>query len=303
MYELVVIGNPSFDRFSSLQNNGQRLLSGPATHSVVTAARLGLENLAIVGAVGPDFELQFKSLLHDYGVPEYLVLDSERTGGLELEENGRGEFTLHRCISTARRIGIRDVPDEFLSSKVILLAPMLQEIDEEFIQWICNSSDAQIYLDPQIVTSKENGAIVPVKDFETFEKTQCFLDVVQMNQQDAALFTGEADPYVAAELLVDIVSEQCILTLGSSGCLAYDGYEFSSVSAYSVTPVDTYCAGAVHLAGILSSAMNGKSLSESIVMATALASMKVENQGLEYVIDLSELKSRTSQIEGTMKHR
>lgn len=303
MYDLVVIGNPSFDRFIPSKNNGARVASGPAINSIVAASKVGMENIAIVGAIGHDFETQFKSIMLDLGVPEYFTLDSDATGGLELKEAGNGEFTLHRCITSAKRIGIRDIPDEFLSATVILLSPMLQEIDEEVIEWICNSSDSYIYLDPQIVTSKDNGEIALVKDFDAFEKTQYALDVVQMNQQEASLFTGENDPFVAAELLVDMIAEMCILTRGSGGSLIYDGNEFSSVEAFPAEPLDTYCAGAVHLAGFLSSSVAGKSLDDCIVTANALASLKIENEGLNYHFSGAELKRRKTLVEETISHR
>jgi sugar/nucleoside kinase (ribokinase family) len=303
MYELVVIGNPSFDRFASKRNNGHRALSGPAAYSIVTASKLGLENVAIVGAVGDDYEVKFKNTMHELGVPEFFTLDSKDTGGLELEETAAGEFALQRCITEGKKIGVRDVPDEFLSSKMILLSPMLQEIDAEFIQWICNSSDAHIYLDPQIVRSKDNGVLVPVKDVEAFEKTQCFLDGIQMNRHEASFFTGESDPFVAAELLVDMLAENCILTLGPDGCLVYDGNDFTSVSAYPVEPIDTYCAGAVHIAGFLASAINGESTDSCISTGTALASIKTENPGMDYTLVTSELDHRRSYVAESIQHR
>lgn len=67
---------------------------------------------------------------------------------------------------------MRNIPDEFLSSRILLLSPMLQEIDEEVVRQILDSSDARIILDPQIYQLGREGNLELVEGIDAFEKTQ-----------------------------------------------------------------------------------------------------------------------------------
>ncbi|MHA1769038.1 MAG: carbohydrate kinase family protein [Candidatus Thorarchaeota archaeon] len=303
MYDLVVIGNPSFDHIVSQGTDMSRTLSGSAAYSIVTATKTGLESIAVIGALGSDFVMRFREALGALGVPEHFTLESKTTLGFEVETHSDGESLLRRCIDVGGRIGVGSIPDEFLAARAILLSPMLREIDDEFIQWICNSSDASVWLDPSMLTADSGGTVKPISNFEGFEKTQCILDYIQMNEHEAAMFTGESDPLVAAELLVDMVAEHCILTLGADGALLYDGEGFTTISAYATTPVDTYCAGSVHFAGYLTSILAEQTESSALATATALASIRIEKPGLDFDFNPSEVSHRVLSVEETITHR
>ncbi|MHA2360097.1 MAG: carbohydrate kinase family protein [Candidatus Thorarchaeota archaeon] len=290
MYDIVVIGNPTFLLTSDIQQ-----LSGPSVYSAAAASRLGFEQLAIIGSLSPAMTNAFVQSLDTLGVPEYyLIEDDEDTVKKIQYANEEGQS--FEFLGVSRRIGIRDIPDEFLQARSILLCPSLQEINEELVEWICNSSDSQVFLKPQLRTVNADSRLELIKDLNLLEKTHCFLDVIQPNEEESLLITGESDLYLAAELLVEWTAEVCIITLGERGSLIYNGDEFHIIPPFETNPIDEIGAGSVYLSGFVSQHLAGNSLSECGAFGSSLASVKVENNGLDFTIDQKIVKQRFEQI-------
>ena len=297
MYDLVVIGSPSFDRFvrGSAADNG-RSLSGPAAYSARSAVQLGIQNMAIVGSLSEQYRDQFAAQLDELGIPEYYPIGSPETGGFEIEYNGGSEASVVSVLGVPKSIGIRDIPDEFLSARVILLSPLLQEIGAELIEWICNSSDAMILLDPQLRDAGVDMKLRDIPVLHVIEKTRSFLDFIKPNELEASLITGETDMYLAAELLAESLAESCIITMGKNGSLIYDGHSFVVVPTYQTQPKDTLEAGATYLGGFASGLLEGRNIAECGALGAAAASQKIENSGLGFSLTRSVVEKRAAQI-------
>ncbi len=303
MYDLVVIGSPSFDRLIKSSSNNGRQLSGPAMYSARSAAQLGIENMAIIGSISPQFLDQFATTLDKLGIPEYYPINSPNTGGFELEYNGGTEPDYISVIGVPKAIGIRDIPDEFLSARIIILSPLLQEIGAELVEWICNSSDATILLDPQLRDISTEKKLVVVSELQVVEKTRSFLDFIKPNELEAFLITGEKDMFLAAELLVESLAERCIITLGEKGSLIYDGNEFTIVPIYPAPPKDTLGAGAAFLAGFARGLLEERTIADCGALGAAVASKKIEITGLEFNLIRSEVEQRALQISSNLVKR
>jgi len=292
MYDIVVIGNPIF-------HNGR--LTGPGIISAATIAKLGFEQTALISSIGSNM---YEKLIHGidaYGIPEYFVIEAADSSIKEIRNPSiKNQESI---LGVLNRISIRDIPKEFLNARVILLSPSLQEIDAEFIEWICNSTDAQVYLDPQLRILRSSGKLEFISDFSVAEKTQSYLDIIVPNQLESELLTGESDPFLAAELIVEWASDACVITLGEDGCLVYDGNDFSTIPSYQTNEVDSEGAGAVYAAAFVSQSIEGKTLIESAVYASAVASLKVEKFGLDFQIDKPEIRRRSEEIANSIETR
>ncbi|MDH4212891.1 MAG: PfkB family carbohydrate kinase [Candidatus Thorarchaeota archaeon] len=296
MYDLVVIGSPSYDRFVRPSSNNGRQLSGPAIFSARCAVQLGIENMAIVGPISSQYLDQYAIYLDKLGIPEYYPINSLDTGGFELNYNGGIEPDYISVLGVPKTIGIRDIPDEFLSSQIIILSPLLQEISAELIEWICNSSDATILLDPQLRDINSEGKLAVVSELQVIEKTRSFLDFIKPNEREALLITGEEDMFLAAELLVESLAESCIITLGEKGSLIYDGNMFTIVPAFPTQAKDAFCAGASFLAGFALGLLEERSIVNCAALGAAVASEKVERTGLDFNLIRSDVERRAAQI-------
>jgi sugar/nucleoside kinase (ribokinase family) len=296
MYDLVVIGSPSFDRLIDQPTNNGRYLSGPAVFTAKCAAQLGIENMAIVGPISQHYLDRFRFYLDKLGIPEYYAINSPDTGGFEIKNNGSTEPDYLSVIGVPKTIGIRDIPDEFLSSQIIIISPLLQEISAELIEWICSSSDATILLDPQLRDASAEQKLTVASELQVIEKTRSFLDFIKPNEPEAFLITGEKDIFLAAELLVESLAEHCIITLGKNGSLIYDGKEFTIIPSYPTDPIDTLEAGAVFLAGFTLGILNEKTIAYCGALGSAAASTKIESTGLEFNAIRSEVEQRANDI-------
>lgn len=292
MYDIVVIGNPTF-------HNDR--LTGPSIYSAATAAKIGFEQMAIVSSVGNTLMDKFTQGVNALGIPEYFIVEANNKNAIKIQNptiNGDTDF-----FGIPDRISIRDVPDEFLNTKTVLLSPSLQEINAEFVEWICSSTDALVFLDPQLRGLNSDGRLEIIREFSVTEKTQSYLDVIKPNQLESKLITGESDPYLAAELIVEWASEICVITLGKNGSLVYDGKDFSIIPSYSTNEVDSTGAGSVYFTAFASQLIDGNSLADCGVYASSVASMKVENMGLEFQIDDTEVIHRSEIIAGSVETR
>lgn len=285
MYDIVVIGNPTI-------HNG--ILSGPCIYSAATVAKLGHEQMAIVSAVGNDFSEVFAQGVDALGIPEYFIVRSENRNAVRIQNPSVNHGT--SILGIPNRINIGDIPDEFLKTRAVLLTPSLQEITAEFVEWICSSTDAQVLLDPQLRGLGSNGRLEIIREFSVMEKTQSYLDVIKSNQLESELITGESDPFLAAELIVEWASEICVITLGEEGSLVYDGKDFNRIPSYLTKVVDTTGAGSVYLSAFTSQLIDGKPLIDCSAYATSAASIKVENGGFNFDFDDTDLKRRYEEV-------
>ncbi len=292
MYDLVVIGNPTF-------HNGK--LTGSSIFAAATAAKLGIEQMVLVSSVGPKLTDKFIKGVDTLGIHEHFIIAANGLGAREIQNPTLDTET--RVLGIPDKITIGDIPDEFLNAQTILLSPSLQEINAEFIEWICNSTDAMVCLDPQLRQLNSKGHLEILREFSVTEKTQSYLDVITPNQLEAELITGESDPFLAAELLVEWATETCVITLGEKGSLAFDGNDFSVIPSYQIKEVDSMGAGAVFLAAFASQSLAGKNLIDCSVYASAVASLKVENQGLDFPVDEIEIRRRSDVIADSVESR
>ncbi len=297
MYDIVVIGNPTF-----LVTNDVLHLSGPSVFSAATAAKLRIEQLAIVGSLGSAMTREFVESLDALGIPEYFIVTDEEDSARRIKYVNEKK-QLIEFIGIPHKIGIRSIPDEFLQARAILLCPSLQEINSELIEWICNSSDSLVFLNPQLRTIGADGRLEFIKELNLMEKTHCFLEIIQSNEQESFLITGEADPFLAAELLVEWASEICIITMGERGSLIYDGNDFHIIPPFNTNSVDELGAGSVYLTGFVSQHLAGKTLSECGAYGSSLASVKVESNGFDFEFNQNEIKRRIDLISESIEIR
>ena len=297
MYDFVVIGNPTF-----LLSSEHQRLSGPSVYSAATASKLGIEQLAIVGSLGKSLSEEFIHSVDSLGIPEYFIIPDDKESAREIETSD-GTKPSTGFLGIPHEIGIRDIPDEFLKARAILLCPSLQEVNSELMEWLCNSSDSMIFLNPQLQSISSEGKLEYIKELDLKEKTHCFIDILQPNEQEAQLITGESDPYLAAELLVEWASEICVVTMDERGSLIYDGSEYLIIPPYATNAVDSIEAGSVYLSGFAIKHLHGKNLSECGAYASALASIKVEHNRLDFQVDQKEITQRYEQVSESVEFR
>ncbi|MDF1538076.1 MAG: PfkB family carbohydrate kinase [Candidatus Thorarchaeota archaeon] len=298
MYEIVVIGNPLYNTIAMPDiETKENLLSGPAVNISHVSAKLGIDNLAIIGAIGNDYREKMVTDLEYLGVPEYYAVESPQTGGFHIhcEDDGLPVLSL---LGRARNLRILDIPEEFLDSKYIVLSPAFREIDIELIEWISNSTDAQIVLDTQGMGRDvdSQGMVFPSSNGGKLEQVLELVDVVKMERPLWRIVTDESDPLLAAEFLVEHGTDIGIAMLSSMGSVVYDGDEFYIVPMERSSTRNVIAASDAFLAAFTVGMLQAKNMAERAAFASGAASIVIEHSCAELSFAQDELDYRQQSI-------
>ncbi|MFW9844360.1 MAG: carbohydrate kinase family protein [Candidatus Thorarchaeota archaeon] len=297
MYDLVVIGSPSLDWIShNSVKRARRKLSGPAFTAALTASKLGLEQMVLIGPISSEFHTQFVTEFNDYDLPEYYAIDSPETGGFEIECYDDKDPVIRSVLGVPKSIGIREIPEEFLSSKIIALCPLLQEVDAELVEWICNSSDAQILLDPQLRTVDDNRQLSVISELYVASKTRSFIDYIIPSEHEAFLITGESDPFVAAEIIVDSIADHCVIALDSQGSLLFDGKKYSIIPSQSTTVCDLMDASSAFLGGFAFGLLNDYTPASCAALGTSVVTFMTPEDRPDINLRYAEVMQKANEI-------
>ncbi|MFX1331643.1 MAG: carbohydrate kinase family protein [Promethearchaeota archaeon] len=289
MYDIVVIGNPAY------YENGSMVLASGAVYTAVTAANLGIENVALVGTVGNEFLSEATQVLDRHDI-EFFLTESDETSRFQVALDLKGnEFA--NLIGTRNEIRIRDIPDEFLRAKMILLSPVLREIHAEFIEWLHDSSDSIILLDPRFRRVSDDNRVRLMGNHRVAGEILGFIDVVKPNRLESKILTGEDDPFLAVEMLVESGSDLGIVTLSDEGSIAFDGKDFYRIPAYKINTANGIGAGDSYLAAFAAKMLEENPISECGAFASAVASIVVESPaGIDFRLERNVIQQRTEQI-------
>lgn len=297
MYDIAVIGCPSFNRVTHNSiSNPERTLSGPAITTAIITSKLGIENMVLIGSLSSEFKTQLVTEFNSLGIPEYFTIDSPETGGFEIECDEDKDPVITKVLGIPKPIGIREIPEEFLSSKIIALCPLLQEVDAELVEWICNSSDAQILLDPQLRTVNDNRKLEIISELYVASKTRSFIDYIIPSEQEAFLITGEADPFVAAEIIVDSIADNCIITLDSQGSLLFDGQHYSIIPSQSARQCVLNDASAAFLSGFALGLLQNQQPSDCAALGTSVVTFMSPRSGNDIHLNPSKVQQKANEI-------
>jgi len=298
MFDLVGVGNPVYDSIiTPLSRTNGRVLSGCSTNACLAAKKLGLTRVGLVGCVGPDNEAKFRHDMTRFGIEVSVDTSSNGTGGFHLIYDEKGDRTLD-VLGVAGKITPNSFSEEFLQSKVIMIGPILGEVDRELIEYLRSSTSSKLFLDPQglIRTIGPDKRITHKCDPADFAKVAQQVDFVKPNEHESATITGETDPIMALHCLREMGARVPIITLAERGSLLLEGETLHRIPAYSTSPVDPTGAGDVYAGSFITHYERGASLVEASLYASAAASIMVEQVGPEFTLTNREVQNRVDAI-------
>jgi sugar/nucleoside kinase (ribokinase family) len=302
-YNFVGIGNPVYDIIITPKiRREERVLSGCSTNSCLACRKLGLNNVALIGCIGPDFRERLLEDLKRYGVEAPSIIPSAETGGFRLVYESNGDRTLE-VLGVAGSIDINDIPKECLRAKAIVLGPILQEIDLQFVKDLRDRTNALILLDPQglIRSIDNNRQIVHEVDLSVVRKAIGLVDFVKPNEMESEVITGCNDPYKAAKKLVDWGAKLGLVTLAERGSVAYDGRRHYRIPAFKTDMIDPTGSGDTYAGSFFFEYLRTRNVWRSCLFASAAASIKVENSGPDFPLLEEEIRRRVEVIDRTSK--
>jgi sugar/nucleoside kinase (ribokinase family) len=304
MYDLVAIGNPVYDFIKTpYLTTGSRVLSGCSTNAALVAKKLGLEKVGLIGSLGLDYKDRFLSDMKKYDIESLAIIESNETGGFSLIYNDEGGRTLD-VLGVASPITSKNLPDEALQTKAILLGPILQEIDLDLIRYIAETSKAKIFLDPQglIRQIDQNKRVNRICDRKVMKQIAEYIFFFKPNEYESVEITGESDPVKSAKVITEWGAEIAAVTLAHRGSIICDHStreeRIFKIPAYQTVAKDPTGAGDTYAGSFIYAFLQTpETIAANALFASAVASIKVEQSGPDFKVPKDEVQKRVRSLE------
>ena len=288
------IGNPVYDiiKTPSIKNE-ERILSGCSTNACIVSAQLNTE-IVLVGCVGDDFKAKTEEILSTFGVKP-LLYPSKETGGFSLKYDSAGNRELKVL---GRADPIKEVPEEVFSAEIILLGPILQEIDPSLVKTL-SEREPLLFCDPQGFLRDITDHTITHMFPPSLKDVLPLFDIIKPNELEAHILTGKnplQHPKDVMETLYSYGPPICIVTLAEKGSLIYDGSELLRIPAFTTNAQDPTGAGDTYAAGFMVEYLRSKDLYQSGLFASCTASLWVEGIGPYIKITEEKVKERVNTL-------
>lgn len=301
MFDLVAIGNPVYDIIKTpfVESLG-RVLSGCSVNAALTARKLGMKKVVVVGRIGEDFEERFTSELSNKGVQFMRVGTAKETTGFKLryiDFSGNRELEI---LGSSGKISLSDIPRDVFDTRAVIVGPVIGEV-EVGIPASFKKRGVTVFLDPQGFLRRVNDRVVEHYPSSEAIEACCESHFVKPNELEAKLLSGVDEPLNAALSIYNKTGAITALTLAERGSIVVDGKRAIIVPAYPTYLVDPTGAGDVYLGALAYYLLNGFSLEDAASYASAIASIKVENVAAHFNFCQSEVITRASWIRSNIK--
>lgn len=294
MKNITVIGNAIIDVLAKSVNakvfetgslpvdNIKLTFGGDALNEAIVLTRLG-KNVDLISKVGDDEAgSRVLSFLKDSGISvDKIIVEKGLNTSINIvliDEQGERHFLTNpvgsqRKLSEADIYPFLDSANDIVSFASIFVSPLLD-------------IPAMISVFRKI---KEKPERILVADLTKAKKGESLKDIAELlpyvdyilpNEEEIALLTGEKDPEINAELLVEAGVSCAVIKCGNKGCIIKTREEIYHIPAYPVKNcIDTTGAGDSFAAGFLWALSEGLSLIDCGCFACAVASCTVECVG------------------------
>ena len=265
--DFVAVGHVTLDHFGEVVRPG-----GAALYAAITAHRLGL-SAAILTSHGADFPLD--------ALPtpiEVVGLEAPATTAFEHRE-ARGGRVL-RVLGSARPLAAGDLPADWRPAPLVLLAPVLQEVDPMLAAAF---PDGAVGAEVQgwLRAVDRAGAVSPTQWKAPHATLGCLL----------AIFASGHDVLGQESQITEWVQRVplAVVTAGATGAILYVNGDRYEVRPRKTREVDPTGAGDVFAATFLIYYDRTGDAWEAAEAATCAASLSVEGEGWSTVPDAATL--------------
>jgi sugar/nucleoside kinase (ribokinase family) len=286
---ILAFGNPVYDVISTPSIvRSERVLSGCSTNACLAVARLG-EQTTLVGTVGEDFRSRLEADLSERMV-DFSLYPSHETGGFSLiyyDDHGNRHLTI---LGTADPVPA--VLDGVAQADIVLIGPILGEIDAALVEKVRQNTQAPILVDPQgLLRGCKDGKIYHEKTVD-FEKIAAMATIVKANELETKVVTGidpREDPEGAVRALRQYGCQIAVTTIAEAGSIIYDGKQIYVIPPFTTNAIDPTGAGDTYAAGFMVKYLETPDdLTAVGCFGSSVASVMVENSGPDFPLSRHE---------------
>ena len=276
-HSIAIVGSVALDTIETPFKRKENLIGGSATYATIAAGRSS--SVYPVGIVGNDFPQNGFEIFQKYSAD---LSDFQVVSGSTFRWGGKYDHTMDDRETLFTELGVFETFSPKLSNK-------------------CRNSDylflANIHpvLQLSVMDQMKGHAVVIVDTMNLWintAKEQLFevikkCDIFLINDSEAELLSGQKSLEKTAEILLELGPEKVIIKKGSKGCISFSNKNVISVGVFPVNNVvDTTGAGDTFGGGYITGVASGFGEIESIVFGSALASICVEDFGVQALLSL-----------------
>jgi ribokinase len=241
---------------------------GKGENQAVALAKSNLVNVDLIGAIGKDKDgEEIIKVLNEFKVNHHLHYKECETGNATIEVNSLTENKIIIIEGANGKLVPSDIDVELIkNSDYILLQNEISQETNEFVILKAKEFNKTIFYNPAPYR-KINNSILQNVDF--------FLP----NKIEFKKYTGEENLEKGIKKLLDLGVKNIIVTLGTEGSILVNKDEKIKVNSCKVKAIDTVGAGDTYIGYFIASLASGKSLKESMEIASKASSITVSRKG------------------------
>ncbi|OGE35415.1 hypothetical protein A3H83_00530 [Candidatus Roizmanbacteria bacterium RIFCSPLOWO2_02_FULL_39_8] len=259
--DLAIVGDIAWNK--DITPQGQRTSPGGAAYYSAAGASHFSEKVGVVGRIGEDFDLSLLQKRH-IDVEGVIVVPEEETCRFVLTQylDNTRDFEAIRGVAGIVQTDI--FPDRYLSARFIHLPTQLPEHSITWLDFL----------------SHHNG--ISVDSFEEFTRQWPEL-TKEMFRRANIIFTNEEEWKTLSMFGVEFAEKPIIIKRGKGGATYKNGSESITISAPSVTAIETTGAGDVLAGAFLAQRVQDVPIGSALENAVNLASLSVQAFGIEHI--------------------
>lgn len=247
---------------------------GKGLNQSIALARAGVETYQ-AGAIGTDGMFLLEQL-KEAGVKTDLVkiLDDVRTGNAIIQNDDEGD----NCIvlfgganQAITKEQVDEVFKDFTNEDYLLIQNEINELS--YIVEKAKEEGMKIILNPSPMNEKIVKLPLDQIDYFILNEIEA-MQILEMDKPE------EIDgKYIASLLHERFKDATIVLTLGSEGSVCISDDEYVEQSIYKVKAIDTTAAGDTYTGYFIAGILNGKTIKESMDIASKASAIAVTRQG------------------------
>lgn len=247
---------------------------GKGLNQSIALARAGVETYQ-AGAIGTDGMFLLEQL-KEAGVKTDLVkiLDDVRTGNAIIQNDDEGD----NCIvlfgganQAITKEQVDEVFKDFTNEDYLLIQNEINELS--YIVEKAKEEGMKIILNPSPMNEKIMKLPLDQIDYFILNEIEA-MQILEMGKPE------EIDgKYIASLLHERFKDATIVLTLGSEGSVCISDDEYVEQSIYKVKAIDTTVAGDTYTGYFIAGILNGKTIKESMDIASKASAIAVTRQG------------------------
>lgn len=247
---------------------------GKGLNQSIALARAGVETYQ-AGAIGTDGMFLLEQL-KEAGVKTDLVkiLDDVRTGNAIIQNDDEGD----NCIvlfgganQAITKEQVDEVFKDFTNEDYLLIQNEINELP--YIAEKAKEEGMKIILNPSPMNEKIMKLPLDQIDYFILNEIEA-MQILEMGKPE------EIDgKYIASLLHERFKDATIVLTLGSEGSVCISDDEYVEQSIYKVKAIDTTAAGDTYTGYFIAGILNGKTIKESMDIASKASAIAVTRQG------------------------